>query len=125
MNPDKLVPIVGPIAMVCILLFLGYQVVELAVDYDIKCINKYNCKLAYELANMVNNKNFDELNDKEDAFTKIQIFSSIEYPEDKQVCIEQKKHLFNEKTVFFVENHNGAAVIVDVTVDGQQVVFKE
>lgn len=75
----------------------------------------------YDLTNIVNEKDFYSLSDKEDSFTKMDVFPSNEYPEDKQITIIEKDG--NHKTVFCIENHNGLAKVVDVYVDAKQFVF--
>jgi len=108
---EKMGLIVFLIAIECIVLFLGYTAINLN-----ESANQDNYDVAYELAGMVSNKKFDELKDKEDFLTKMRVLPSIEYPEDKQVCIQSKNNFTHNKTVFFVENHNGIAVIVGVFV---------
>lgn len=78
---------------------------------------------SYEAIDIVNNQSFDNLqlgpgflNNKE-----VSIIRNLKYPEDKIVSVSIKGTLF----YLNVENDEGKAKVVDVIVDGKQVIFKE
>lgn len=79
-------------------------------------------KQSYEAIDTVNNQSFDNLqlgpgflNNKE-----VSIIRNLKYPEDKIVSVQIKGILF----YLNVENDAGKAKVVDVIVDGKQVIFK-
>lgn len=88
----------------------------------IRLINQYHETIAYKAMAMFNGKFFNELVNQEDTCQKIEVFPSIQYPNDKQIFILDKEK--NIKTILFIENNNGIAKVVDVSVNGKQVVFK-
>jgi hypothetical protein len=78
---------------------------------------------AYEAIEKINGENFNDLVDQEDAAQKINVCFSIEYPEDKQVIIFNKKN--NSQSTLFIENNNGLAKVVDVDFYGKQDAFNK
>lgn len=89
------------------------------IDYIIRPIYE---REAYKAIEIFNGKNFNELFDQEDVLQEIKVCPSIQYPGDKQVIILDKQT--KEKTILFIENDNGKAKVIDVTINGTQVIFK-
>lgn len=110
------------IKFLLVVIFVVFFAIVLLIIRPNYGIYKANEQKIYNLTNIVNGKDFYSLSDREDALTKMKVFPSNEYPEDKQVMIIEKD--CNRKTVLCIENRNGLAKVVDVYVDAKQVVFK-
>ncbi|MGL5257662.1 MAG: hypothetical protein ACRC76_11525 [Proteocatella sp.] len=102
-------------AVVIFFMFLNCNALIQAIDriYETK---------AYEAIEIFNGKTFNELKDEEGFHQEIKVFPSVKYPGDKQVVIFNRKD--KAEIILFIENDNGKAKVVDVIVDGKQVIFK-
>lgn len=78
----------------------------------------------YTNMTMINGKNFDDLKTGSDADISITVYQSLDYPEDKQVIFRKSSYynpILYKYLVFYVENDNGIAKVVDAKVNGDQI----
>ncbi len=78
--------------------------------------------IGYKFIEIFDHKDFNELKNTETEHTKIKVYPNPTYPDDKIVEVSNKMN--DKKIVLFIENDNGKAKVVDVIVDGKQVIFK-
>jgi hypothetical protein len=78
--------------------------------------------LGYQVVEIFHYKDFNELQNTETVseHTKIRVYPNPTYPDDKIVELSRG----DQKIKAFVENNNGTAKVVDIIINGRQVVFK-
>lgn len=78
--------------------------------------------IGYKFIKIFDHKDFNQLKNTETEYTNIKVYPNPTYPDDKIVALSNKKD--DTKIVLFVENDNGYAKVVDITINGKQVAFK-